>query len=68
MHTLTLEGLQAKGKAHQVYKERQERGSPMGELNLLRELCFQSLRLKKQFPLSLSVYKGSNFYLFSFSF
>ena len=49
MHTLTLEGLQAKGKAHQVYKERQERGSPMGELNLLRELCFQSLSHKMSF-------------------
>ena len=41
MHLLTLDGLQAKGKAHQVYKDRQELGSPMGELNLvLQELCF----------------------------
>lgn len=51
MQLLTLDGLQAKGKAHQVYKERQELGGPMGELNLgLQELFLESLRLKNNSP------------------
>ena len=50
MHILTLDGLQAKGKAHQIYKERQELGSPMGELNhILQELpIFRVTEVKKQ--------------------
>lgn len=66
MHSLTLGGLQAKGKAHQV-SERDRSGESLWVNSIFfTDSVFRVTLVKKQFPLSLSVYKGNNFYLFFF--